>query len=59
MSALVEREGLRAGARQMLGGACPGMARLPAAVQQQHRLARIAVHIGYERIAGCALEHRG
>ena len=37
MAALVERIGHRAGAGEMLGGVAPGVAGLPAAMQQQHR----------------------
>ena len=46
VAALVERVGERARAREMLGGAAPGVARLPAAVQQQHRLAGVAEDVG-------------
>ena len=59
MAALIERVGGGAGAREMLGGAAPGMAGLSAAMQQQHRLAGIAEHIGDQPVAGGAGEHRG
>ena len=59
MAALVERVGGRAGAREMLGGAAPGMAGLPAAMQQQHRLAGVAIDVGDEPVAGGTGEHRG
>jgi len=45
MTALIERVGGRARAPEMLGGAAPRMARLPAAMQQQHRLAGFAIHV--------------
>ena len=59
MPALIERVGRGTRARELLGGAPPGMARLPAAVQQQHRLALLAIHIGHQPVAGGARKHRG
>ena len=59
VAALIERVGHRARARQLLGGAPPGVARLPAAMQQQHRLALLAIDVRHQPIAGGAREHRG
>ena len=51
VAALVDRVGDHAGARDLDRGPAPGMARLPAAVEQQHRPAVIAEHVGGEPIA--------
>ncbi len=58
MAALVERIGGPAGARQPLGGFPPGMPRLAAAVEQQHRACALAEHIGDETVARSAGEDR-
>ena len=59
VAALVERISHRARTRQMLGGSPPGVARLSAAMQQHHRLARIAIDVGDQPVAGGAGEYRG
>ena len=59
MTALIDRVSQRTGAREMFGGAPPGMTRLSAAVQKHHRRPVIAEHIRNQRIASRSLEHRG
>ena len=48
-----------AGAREMLGGAAPGVAGLPAAMEQQHGLSGIAIDVGDQPVAGGTCENRG